>query len=121
MEYVRSRHEDTPECWNINIFSLTFIFAYNFVNMIKLSANIPGVVCKYDTNCLQKIASSWNSRLQHSGVSASLVRSIFYLSIKGFNIRYLMRKIYLLQLCGQSVQNRRPKFLFRPQRHLSEK
>ena len=57
-------------------FQLESIFSYNFGHIIKLSENMyTWGVCKYDQSGLQmlNLARILEPRLQHYGVSASLV------------------------------------------------
>ena len=68
---VRSRHAKTPECWIID-FQLNSINSYNccpMINCLQMYMICLNIWPKLSTN----VASSWNSRLQHSWVSARLV------------------------------------------------
>ena len=63
---------DTPEGW-ITEFQLDSIFQNNFSLMIKLSANYTYMICLQVLPKLPaNVASNWFSRLNDSGVSASL-------------------------------------------------
>ena len=63
-------HAETPECLIVE-FQLDFIFLYNFGHIKTLSANVHGLSANM-TKIVANITSNWNSRIQHSGVSASL-------------------------------------------------
>ena len=74
------RHAESKECWLIK-FQLESIIKCKSGRMIELSANIHGLSAN--------VASSWNSRLQHSGVSASLPLGMFvlvYLFVNGTSL-----------------------------------
>ena len=68
---VYCRHAETMKCWTIK-FQLDYIFVYicgNMVNCLQMYIICPQIWPILSVN----VASSWNSRLQHFGVSARLV------------------------------------------------